>query len=51
METTVGLAVLAACPIIAGVVAFLMGDDSKIGWRVAGDGGVSRSDCAMELWL
>ena len=29
-ETTLGLAVLAAGPIMAGVVAFLMGHDSKI---------------------
>jgi len=29
-ETTLGLVVLAACPIMAGVVTFLMGHDSKI---------------------
>ena len=29
-ETTLGLVVLAACPIMAGVVTFLMGHDSKM---------------------
>ena len=29
-ETTLGLVVLAACPIMAGVVTFVMGHDSKI---------------------
>ena len=40
-EITLGLVVLAACSIMAGVVTFLMGHDSKIelaGSRMTGDG-------------
>ena len=44
-ETTLGLVLLAACSIIAGVVTFLMGHDSKI--EMAGQpcgGGLSRNE-------
>jgi ACS family tartrate transporter-like MFS transporter len=51
-EIALGLVVLAACSIMAGVVTFLMGHDSKNGdGGQPRDGGVSRNDCATQLWL
>jgi nitrate/nitrite transporter NarK len=50
-EITLGLVVLAAGPIMAGVAIFLMGHDSKIEMAGSHDGGVSRIDCAIQLWL
>ena len=48
-ETTLGLVVLAACSIMAGVVTLLMGHDSKMEMAGSRYGGVSRNDCATEL--
>jgi nitrate/nitrite transporter NarK len=46
-ETTLGLVMLAACSIMAGVVAFLMGHDSKI--EMAGVNAVMRPARPFEL--